>query len=976
MHNNYLKANYLMKTLTLSAIALFFACLTLNAFNSSTSKVSKIRTVESTIEENASATVDLNGFLFEFLGVQYNLDGTSTWTYKVTGNGARRNLSHWKLKLFNEHNVTSSSPNTWEVHVDPHFQYYGIKWDSSVNKNGGMKTFSFTLDGRYDVGTVDFGYKAGRKLFHGIILGPTTPSTNSVSGTVFNDTNENGVMDGVEDFLEGIQVNLYDDQNANGSIDDGETLLESKITDGVGGYTFASVSALNVVVETILPSDTPDFSYQATTALKTSVFLTANDVANIDFGIKRTQIAFYVISGFVYDDNNQNAINDSEPGLAGVEIEMYDDANANGTLDTGESLIETTITDANGAYMFTQVMFNHVIVEVVKPRNTATFTYIATTDTQEAITMLNQDIIDANFGIDKTQLVNYDVSGTVFDDDNLNGTIEFGEGVLENITLTLYVDTDADGRLGGLDTVIETTTSATDGTYSFLNVIVENTLVVATVPQNTANYTYTLTTDARVNTSSVTTNRTDTNFGINKESIGYTVSGNVFNDENGDGVNESTEAGLRAVTINLYEDVNGNGRVDRGEPLIATTISDRSGNYQFAGITASNVIVQMIEPSNTSDFTYTATTPINVVLTGGVSATADFGILRTVVVSYNISGIVWGDQNSDQVKDVNETRLAGVVVTLFEDVNADGTLDTGDRPLSTITTSVTGAYQFSNISYRNVIVVPMLIANGAYTTTDNRAISSVNTDAIDVDFGMRLTNILYQVTGVVFNDQNENGIFDTGEDTLDGLPIEVYADTDGDGLFDPNSDALVAFTQTSNGGFAVLNPNYLVDNVTEGLVHIVLMLPQDTIYETYEFTYDSDSGTTNPDGIFTVNMGSNLSNIDFGVKYVNTNAGLRTDSGDVLFTNGSGISDAPEDVSDRLRLYPNPTIREIAINADEFSGDVTVEIYNDRGYKVITTTASSFGGEAKVNVQRLAPGMYYAKFASRNKFASKKFVKK
>jgi hypothetical protein len=208
------------------------------------------------------------------------------------------------------------------------------------------------------------------------------------------------------------------------------------------------------------------------------------------------------------------------------------------------------------------------------------------------------------------------------------------------------------------------------------------------------------------------------------------------------------------------------------------------------------------------------------------------------------------------------------------------------------------------------------------------------------------------------------------------LPIEIYADTDGNGLFDPNLDALVAFTQTSNAGFEVLNPNYLVDEITEGLVHIVLVLPEDTIFETYLHTYDVDSGTTNADGVYTVNMVSDISNINYGVKYVNTNSTSRADSGDTLFTNGSAISEAPEDVSDRIRLYPNPVQREFAINSEEFEGDITVEIYNDRGYKVMTTTASQFGSEAKVNVQRLAPGMYYAKFISNNKVASKKIVKK
>ncbi|PTX60412.1 putative secreted protein (Por secretion system target) [Kordia periserrulae] len=1082
-----------MKTkITLSAIALFLACLTLNAVNTSSNK-SYETLPTANVEENASATVDLHGFIFEFLGVQYNLDGTSTWTYKVTGNGARRSLSHWKLKLYDDHTVNSASPNTWEAHVDPHFQYYGIKWDSSVNKNGGMKTFSFTLDGRYDIGEVDFGYKAGRKLFHGTILGPTNPLTSSISGTVFNDTNANGVLDGVERFLPNVQVNLYDDVNGNGVVDAGEPLLETQITDGVGGYIFSNTSAINVIVVAELPSNTIDFTYQATTPLTNAMFVTTGDITNIDFGIKRTQIQFYDISGVVYDDNNENAMNDNEAGLAGVEVNLYNDANANGSLEADEILVSTTTTDANGAYIFTQVMFTHVIVEAVKPRNTAAFDYVATTDSQEAITMLNQNIIDVNFGINETQLVNYNISGNVFDDNDANGVADLGEDALENISITLYVDNDndgtvtfadtviastttaadgtysfsnvtvqntlvsvtvplstttftyvlttadvvntssattdvtnadfginkelivaynifgtvyddenenatldtaeagrlenvtitlfvdenADGRVGTDDTVIATTTTAADGTYEFLNVTVQNTVVAVTVPSNDASYSYALTTDARREISSVDTDVVDVNFGISKTALSFNVTGNVFNDGDADGMNAPTEAGLSGVVINLFDDLNQNGRVDRGEPLIATTTSDRSGNYQFTGITATNVIVQVIIPANTPQYTYTPTTPVSVVVTGGASTTIDFGINRQLVVLYNVSGLVWDDANSDQQKDLFESRLEGIAVTLYEDANANGTLDTADRSLSTITTSATGFYQFSNVNLPNVLVIPTLPSNGTFTTPDSRAISSINTNAIDVDFGIKIASTLYQVTGVVFDDQNANGIFDDGEGTIDGLPVEIYADTDLSGTFDPNLDLLVAFTQTSNNGFGFLNPNYLVDDIPGGQVFIVVIIPEDTIFTTYTPTFDPDSGTTNPDGVYPTVMNANLVDINFGIKVEDVNSTSRAaNEEDVLFTDGSTINTAVEDVSENLRLYPNPTVKEIAINADEFAGDVTVEIYNDRGYQVLNTTVSSFGSEYKVDVQRLAPGMYYAKFTSRNKVASKKFIKK
>jgi hypothetical protein len=807
----------------------------------------------------------------------------------------------------------------------------------------------------------------------------------NISGIVFDDDNEDAVNDAGEGRIENVTITLYSDNDGNGRVGAGDTIITTTTTAADGSFSFANVTVENTVTAVTVPADSGAFTYTLTTSSSANTSSTITDVTGIEFGINEQEVILYNITGNVFDDDDASGVREQGEGFIGaVLLTLYADVDGNGRLGPADTVITTTTSSTmSGNYSFNGVTVQDVLVVVTLPADTADFTFVATTPRTQAVSSINSNVRNVNFGINQEAVVNYNIFGTVYDDDNENGIIDAEEtGRLENVTLTLYIDDDSNGRIGSGDTVLATTTTAADGTYSFLNVTEPNTLVTITVPQNDASFNYTLTTAARLTTSSVNTDVVDVDFGVNKESTTFTVSGNVFNDENGDGVNATTEAGLRGVTVNLYNDVNANGRIDRGEPLITTTVSDRNGNYEFTGITETNVIVQVIVPSNTAQFTYVSTTPVNVPLVAsGGSAVVHFGIQRTVVILYNISGVVWDDQNEDQIKDSNEDRLEGIGVTLFEDVNANGILDGADRSLSTLTTAVNGSYQFTNVTLRNVIVVPTVPSNGTLTTPDNRAISSINTDAIDVDFGVRIASTLYQVTGVVFNDENENGIADPGEQSIDGLPVEIYADSDGSGTFDPNLDILIAFTQTSNGGFGFLDPNYLVTNIPPGQVFIAVILPEDTIFETYTPTFDPDSGTAAPDGVFPTIMTANLTNINFGVKITSSSSTSR--DGNVstgMFTNGAtentnGIQ-AQEDVSDRLRLYPNPTVREIAINADEFGGDVTVEIYNDRGYRVLTTTVSQFGGEVKVNVQRLAPGMYYAKFGSRNKVASKKFIKR
>jgi len=121
------------------------------------------------------------GFQFDYDGMVENIDGTSTWTYTITGvapSGPQyKDLSHWVLALCNNHNVTSGTPSGWEVNTDPTLNIFGIKWDEEINKTGGVETFSFTLDNQYDVEPVEVAFKAGQNLHYCTIFGPSCDET-------------------------------------------------------------------------------------------------------------------------------------------------------------------------------------------------------------------------------------------------------------------------------------------------------------------------------------------------------------------------------------------------------------------------------------------------------------------------------------------------------------------------------------------------------------------------------------------------------------------------------------------------------------------------------------------------------------------------------------------------------------------------------------------------------------------------------
>ncbi|NNC95168.1 MAG: DUF2341 domain-containing protein [Chitinophagales bacterium] len=59
------------------------------------------------------------------------------------------------------------------------------------------------------------------------------------------------------------------------------------------------------------------------------------------------------------------------------------------------------------------------------------------------------------------------------------------------------------------------------------------------------------------------------------------ISGNLFEDEDADGVKDVGEVGHTGATIQFLDDVNKNGVVDLGDTILNTDITDASGNFSF-----------------------------------------------------------------------------------------------------------------------------------------------------------------------------------------------------------------------------------------------------------------------------------------------------------------------------------------------------------------------------------------------------------
>lgn len=176
-----------------------------------------------------------------------------------------------------------------------------------------------------------------------------------------------------------------------------------------------------------------------------------------------------------------------------------------------------------------------------------------------------------------------------------------------------------------------------------------------------------------------------------------TVSGRKWEDLNGNGQRDPGEPGLAGVTI--YADLNFNGLLDAGEPSTVTsednpaTDFDEAGLYQLTNLSPVVTVVNEVVPAG-----FEQTYPLGGIspfagahpdaiiappygghllfLSSGANVLdADFGNRR--IEPGSVSGIAWLDGNANAEFDPNEQGLPGV--TVYADLNFNGQRD-ADEP--------------------------------------------------------------------------------------------------------------------------------------------------------------------------------------------------------------------------------------------------------------------------------------------------------
>ncbi len=302
----------------------------------------------------------------------------------------------------------------------------------------------------------------------------------SIAGNVYEDRNDNGIIDPGEPGIDGVLVDLYVWQ------DNDYVFVQSVKTDADGSYQFDKLDIRKeYAVKEHQPEDFTDGKDAVGTlgGELTDDYISAIPVNWDDHGFEYNfgELKLGSIAGNVYYDANKNGIFDPEEhGLENVTVELYV------LNDKGEyEYLDTTKTASDGSYEFTNLDINQkYAVKEYQPEG-----YL---DGSESIGTLGGTIgedymydisvkwddhgYEYNFGEILPDPVRYGgLSGYVYVDANKNGVKDPGESGINNVTMTLYVQNE-DGEYISTG---RTTLTDSIGYYQFFDLDSDKTYKIA-----------------------------------------------------------------------------------------------------------------------------------------------------------------------------------------------------------------------------------------------------------------------------------------------------------------------------------------------------------------------------------------------------------------------------------------------------------------------------------------------------------------
>lgn len=167
-----------------------------------------------------------------------------------------------------------------------------------------------------------------------------------------------------------------------------------------------------------------------------------------------------------------------------------------------------------------------------------------------------------------------------------------------------------------------------------------------------------------------------------------------------------------------------------------------------------------------------------------------------------IYGTAYDDADADSTRDGGEAGVNNVSV--FIDSNNDGDLDVGEP---STTTNSNGAYAFADLA-DGTYVVRSIVPAGLRPTQGSSAYSVTLAGGAQVATNRNFGFVNPTISGVVFNDANDNSTFDSNEAPRSGAMVFIDSNDDGDlDTGEPNqttgANGVYAFSGLADGFYVV-----------------------------------------------------------------------------------------------------------------------------------------------------------------------------
>ena len=601
-----------------------------------------------------------------------------------------------------------------------------------------------------------------------------------VSGACWFETTIDGLYDETEPGLPGVKIELIGEKNG---------MRYETVSDENGNWRIERVAPAAYQLTAYAPDGMMFTRIPSKNGRKTVIAREGVTVAShkVDLNDTLNKNNMYIgftwagqISGICFLDANYNGLYDEgEEPMPGVKINAIKQAKDEGAA--------TVYSGEDGRYVISGLRANTYKMRVVLPDDGCNFTKVvkdplgnhfqARSDRRENFwkdfTLQTSEHREMNVGV----IYPATVTGTVYKDDDFSGTLNGKEEIVSGFLVKLY---DLKGNLVTMDkTSIRGKFELTDVPpgdytlgvtalkgYAFTRPGSGNVILNKT---NGEGYSEVFHVDLKEN-------RDGMDIGM---ILPGTVRGSVFADRNDNGVRDSGEDGLPGTTVRLMG--------EEGEAF--STEINADGSYLFDAVMPGTYYLEYVLPENA---VFARVTDGGNTISGDGTGRSDSfsmsaGIERTgpvcgALTLARIEGRAFQDHDGDGVRTADEESIGGLTITLtpsraeLEEVTVeageDGSFALTDlRPDEyTLTVTCPDKYVLSRTDNLNL---PLAAGKAAQSVKLPIAMGTVWTDQ---ELG---TVIPAALSGQLWLDENNNGLFDADEVTPAGYEIIVTDDRNG-----------------------------------------------------------------------------------------------------------------------------------------------------------------------------------------------------